>query len=330
MVAESRKSARARSPAKKSGARSKSPAPASKRDTEGEKTTTSKKTSAPPAAGTSGVLPVLILALVVGGMLALVNGYVPANITKMMGVETGRDGKIAVDLMGFSGNKVDAFFSSLSMILVSEVGDKTFFIAAVLAMKHSRAAVLGGALGALALMTALSAAMGEVSKRIMPHEYTHYLAVLLFVVFGIKLLKDAQEMSPEGPSEELEEVEAELSKTDKKKDPDVEVGVGGRKKEISLGLVNAVLWQAFTLTFVAEWGDRSQVSTIALAAQKNAYAVTLGGVLGHACCTSLAVVGGRMLASRISERTVTMCGGVLFLIFAVHGILQDPSSPHND
>ena len=70
------------------------------------------------------------------------------------------------------------------MILASEVGDKTFFIAAVLAMKHSRAVVLVGALGALALMTVLSAILGDITKRIMPHEYTHYLAVLLFIVFG--------------------------------------------------------------------------------------------------------------------------------------------------
>ncbi len=48
---------------------------------------------------------------------------------------------------------MDAFFSSVTMILVNELGDKTFFIAAVLAMKNSRAVVLGGALGALALMT---------------------------------------------------------------------------------------------------------------------------------------------------------------------------------
>jgi len=263
------------------------------------------------------------LVLVAGVMIAFQKDMMPTNVSTLLASGPGG----GVEFMGFSSRKVDAFFSSVTMILVNELGDKTFFIAAVLAMKNSRALVLGGALGALALMTGLSCVIGQVIQRMLPHEYTHYLAVFLFVVFGVKLLKDAHDMDSEGPSDELEEVEQELTKTDKKKDPDVE---GGDKRKPGASLAQAALWQAFTLTFVAEWGDRSQVSTIALAANKDVFAVVAGGVFGHACCTSLAVVGGRMLASRISERTVTMAGGMLFLIFAVHGMLQDPSSSHND
>lgn len=77
-----------------------------------------------------------------------------------------------------------------------------------------------------------------------------------------------------------------------------------------------ILAQAFSMTFIAEWGDRSQLSTIALAARDNTYGVIVGGVLGHALCTGLAVIGGRMIAQRISVRTVTIVGGFVFLIFA--------------
>lgn len=51
---------------------------------------------------------------------------------------------------------VQGFVASLSMIIVSELGDKTFFIAAIMAMRHPRALVFGGAISALILMTVLS------------------------------------------------------------------------------------------------------------------------------------------------------------------------------
>jgi len=54
--------------------------------------------------------------------------------------------------MGF----LHAFVASLSVIVVSELGDKTFFIAAIMAMKHPRLTVFIGAISALALMTILS------------------------------------------------------------------------------------------------------------------------------------------------------------------------------
>lgn len=51
---------------------------------------------------------------------------------------------------------VHAFIASLSVIIVSELGDKTFFIAAIMAMRHPRITVFTGAISALALMTVLS------------------------------------------------------------------------------------------------------------------------------------------------------------------------------
>ena len=38
------------------------------------------------------------------------------------------------------------------MIIVSELGDKTFFIAAIMAMRHSRATVFTAAIAALGVM----------------------------------------------------------------------------------------------------------------------------------------------------------------------------------
>jgi Uncharacterized protein family UPF0016 len=57
---------------------------------------------------------------------------------------------------------IHAFVASLSVIIVSELGDKTFFIAAIMAMRHPRITVFAGAIGALALMTVLSGAYWKI------------------------------------------------------------------------------------------------------------------------------------------------------------------------
>ena len=45
--------------------------------------------------------------------------------------------------------------------------------------------------------------------------------------------------------------------------------------------------------------------------------MTLGACIGHALCTGIAVVGGKLLASSIKERTVLIVGGVLFCLFSL-------------
>lgn len=53
----------------------------------------------------------------------------------------------ALDLTTLGGDFIGATINSLFMILVTEIGDKTFFIAAVLAMRNGRLVVYAGAMG---------------------------------------------------------------------------------------------------------------------------------------------------------------------------------------
>jgi putative Ca2+/H+ antiporter (TMEM165/GDT1 family) len=223
-----------------------------------------------------------------------------------------------------------AFVNSLGMIWATEVGDKTFFIAAIMAMRHARHLVFAGALGALAVMTVLSALLGLALPSLLPRTYTHYASAGLFLYFGLRLLRDAQRMEGGAVSEELEEVEEELGVGASKKQDGVdaaEAGATAPRPPDGKAAALRVLSQAFALTFLAEWGDRSQIATIALAAAKDPYGVVAGGILGHAMCTGLAVVGGRMLAARISEKHVAVCGGLIFLGFAIYSFLVEDPQP---
>lgn len=243
-----------------------------------------------------------------------------------------------------SGNKneqksnlgfIHAFIASVSVIIVSELGDKTFFIAAIMAMRHPRLTVFVGAITALGLMTILSVVFGWAAT-IIPRAYTYYISTALFAIFGLKMLKEGYYMSANEAQEEFEEVQSDLRKREDEYEKEASASLvqdpesGVIRKSVKpaktiLSLISRIFIQAFTLTFLAEWGDRSQLTTMILATREDVIGVTVGGILGHALCTGLAVVGGRFIAQKISVRTVTLIGGVVFLLFAITALFFDPN-----
>ena len=285
------------------------------------------------------------------------------------------------------------------MILFSEIGDKTFLIAALMAMKHPRFLVFSAAFTALIAMTILSAVLGHAVPTLIPKRLTNFLAAILFLVFGLKMLRDGYSISPaQGVSEEMREVQMELEEKE-----ELARKLGRRRSSITpymleSGRVNArkprsesrlpappdsppsspdsrnpspsrsasvtgalagvynlfslllsPAWvQTFVMTFLGEWGDRSQIATIAMAAGQDYWWVTTGAVSGHALCTAAAVIGGRAIAGRVSLRigkslhpratdkrevndgtsqltlsqTVTLGGGFAFVAFGIIYFLE--------
>ncbi|KAH7432934.1 hypothetical protein KP509_07G046700 [Ceratopteris richardii] len=202
------------------------------------------------------------------------------------------------------------------MILVSEIGDETFIIAALLAMRHPRSTVLSGALSALIIMTVLSTGLGRIVPNLISRKHTNNAATVLYTFFGLRLLYIAwRSNSKSGQQKELEEVEEKLDGAPQGKTV---------WRRILSRFLTQIFLESFILTFLAEWGDRSQIATIALATHKNAIGVTLGATVGHTICTSIAVVGGRLLALKISQRTVATVGGLLFLGFALSSYYYPP------
>lgn len=249
-----------------------------------------------------------------------------------------------------------SFVLSLTMILVSEVGDKTFLVAALMAMKHDRMVVFSAAFGALLVMTVLSAFLGHAVPALIPRSITSFAAAGLFFVFGAKLLREGMAMDPnEGVGAEMSEVEQELAEKEKElgrngqsSDPyALEMGLSGGRRSRSrsrfpspprspsqsptrlssgTGSLNSAVqgisnlcslllspaWvQTFVMTFLGEWGDRSQIATIAMAAGDDYWWVTFGAMVGHAICTGAAVIGGRAIAGRVSLKVGKCCYGLL-------------------
>lgn len=199
-----------------------------------------------------------------------------------------------------------AFTAGLLLISLSELGDKSFFIAAILSMRYPRRLVFAGVIAALASMTIIAVVMGRVVA-FLPPIYLHWATIFLFSVFGIKLLYQASQMpSSQSCSEEEEEAMKAVA------------GSNLAKNKSKMG----ILLEAFTLTFLGEWGDRTQIATIALAATYHPVGVISGVILGHSISTAIAVLGGRIIAGRISERTITAASGCLFIVFGLVALIN--------
>ncbi|KAK7295180.1 hypothetical protein RJT34_18085 [Clitoria ternatea] len=225
------------------------------------------------------------------------------------------DSVLSIGLDSTGPGVFDAFFASLSMIIVSEIGDETFIIAALMAMRHPKSIVLSGALSALFVMTVLSTGLGRIVPNLISRKHTNSAATVLYAFFGLRLLYIAwRSDSKSSNKKEMEEVEEKLE--------------GGQGKtsirRFFSRFCTPIFLESFILTFLAEWGDRSQIATIALATHKNALGVAVGATIGHTICTSLAVVGGSMLASKISQRSVATVGGLLFLGFSLSSYFYPP------
>jgi len=198
------------------------------------------------------------------------------------------------------------FVPSFSLIFLSEIGDKTFFIAALLAARTSKLLTFAGCAGALALMTVISVAIGQIFHAV-PSSFTRglpiddYVAIASFLYFGVKSLLDAREIGDDnaGIAEEREDAEETL------KDSGSELKGGW-----------PLVVEAFTLTTVAEIGDRSQLATIALSAAGNPLSVCAGATAGHFIATGTAVLAGSYLSQYLSEKGILILGGVLFILFA--------------
>jgi putative Ca2+/H+ antiporter (TMEM165/GDT1 family) len=204
---------------------------------------------------------------------------------------------------------VAAFGASLTAITLAELGDKTFFMALILAARHRARHVFIGAFAALAAVTLLSLGLGYGLRELLPASVVPWLAAVLFLGFGVKLLIDAQSMG----ADEAEEEEKEAQQT-----------IAEAESRHPIHSTWAVIWEAFVLVFLAELGDRTQFTTIFLAtAPAFSFAGLLAGtLLGHALVTWLAVGAGKWIGGRISEKLLYRLSGGLFLAFGLVALKQ--------
>ena len=185
---------------------------------------------------------------------------------------------------------------------VSELGDKTFLTSAILAMRHSPVVVFWGSWSAMICMSIMSAMMGAVLPALLSHHMSLIIATVLFLGFGVAMLWHAFFMSGDEINREWEEADGEIRAEEEehelgqlesdgalptpvssnpypaKAPPRLEPGTTTAPRRSMAEFLregtrnlcglcfSPVYSQAFLLSFIGEWGDRSQITTVALAA----------------------------------------------------------------
>ena len=180
---------------------------------------------------------------------------------------------------------MEAFLVSTSIVALAEIGDKTQLLAFILAAKFRKPVpIVLGILAATLANHAFAGALGAWITSLLPQETMRWILGLSFIGMAIwTLIPD-----------KFDEDDARLAR----------YGVFGT---------------TLIAFFLAEMGDKTQVATVALAAQyQSLVSVVAGTTLGMMIANVPAVLLGDRIAVRMPVRVVH---AVAAFIFAVLGVL---------
>jgi len=229
-----------------------------------------------------------------------------------------------------------SFWAGFWLIIVSEIGDKTFFLTMIYASTTSVVKTLILSSLTMLLMNFSSLLIGYAIPFLIYRNILDWIAIVIFSIFGVHLLYQGISSESVFIERELEEVKEKViyshsrdgSLSNRHYSADVEnknlkeqlLPKDLPEKEGRIVFQSGLAYCGTLL--LAEIGDRSQITTIVIAAVYDFYGVLLGTSIAHVLTIILAIYCGNVLAKHLTTRQLLVTGGVMFLIFAFVYILQ--------
>ncbi len=190
------------------------------------------------------------------------------------------------------------FIIAFTLVFISELGDKTQLLALSFSSKLKISTILlGVALGSL-FSHGLAILFGSFLGNIEDLKFQYFIKIITyisFIVFGIITLKPTNKGSD--------------SKS--------------RNKNSFKNNFQYILFIAFSIA-VGEFGDKTFLASIGLGIQYPNYKIMLilGAIFAMVASDLIAILFGKFLSKKVSEKTMQTFSGILFLIFGVIGILN--------
>ncbi len=180
---------------------------------------------------------------------------------------------------------MEAFITSTLIIAFAEIGDKTQLLSILLAARFPKQPlpIILGIFIATLLNHFLAASVGSLFASLVSPALMHWILAAAFFAFAVWALVP-----------------------DKIDDADTTISKAG------------VLITTTLLFFMAEMGDKTQLATVALAAQyKNLFAVVVGTTLGMMLANVPAVLLGEALVKKVPLRIMRYIASALFALVGV-------------
>jgi putative Ca2+/H+ antiporter (TMEM165/GDT1 family) len=176
-----------------------------------------------------------------------------------------------------------ALAAAFTLVALGELGDKTQLLVVSLSARHSRLAVLGGAIVGEAVMAAVAVALGLVAVALLPGDAIVVASGAAFVAVGVWLL------------------------------------LNRRAKPIIENLQPRHVFLATGgLIAAGEMGDKTQLAIIALTTQYQApWEVFIGAVVAEALMMAIAVALGDQLARRLKVHALKVISAAVFIVVGV-------------
>jgi Ca2+/H+ antiporter, TMEM165/GDT1 family len=185
---------------------------------------------------------------------------------------------------------MSAFFVSFALIFFAELGDKSQLVALWFATRYRWWLVILGVTVATLVVHLGSTAVGASLADVLPEEAVLIIVGLLFYAFALWGLR----------GDALDEQRSPLGTT-------------------RFG----AFWLITTAFFISELGDKTQLATVTLAGDRDAFVgVWLGSTAGMVAADALAIAAGVLVGKRLPERTAAYVAAALFVIFGTIAIFR--------
>ena len=222
-----------------------------------------------------------------------------------------------INLITTSANTqaTQAFYPSLIqsflVIFLSEIADKTFILVLIYSLKLHWLPLIITSMLSMSFMNILAIVGGYAIILLIPKWLIDWIGFACFLSFGIFSIYEGIKMESVSLHKEYEEQKEEQEKNEQLIPNEEE---NKNKKEKSMWVLCLEL---FGLLCVSELGDRSEISTVTIAAVYNLYAVLIGTMLAYFVCIIIATFLGLFIGKFLTEKMMTIIGGIVFICFAI-------------